>query len=114
MSLGEGKFSAVIWPAYAGALGPDAAEPIFSRDYQRGQIHWGVGEDGQICGNATIYVPAGTWRWICYARYPVQGGLVNVQKLAHDLVIHEAGTIDLHRITEGDVRPLDSDKVAHD
>ena len=110
----EGTFAAVIWPTYAGALGVDATEPIHHSDYRRGQIGWGVGEDGKICGTAIIHVPAGRWRWICYARYPVEGGLVHIQKLSQDLILTAPGAIELHRITESDVRPLNPDRVARD
>jgi hypothetical protein len=87
---------------------------MFGVDYQRGQISWAVNEQGLIRGRATVTVPAGEWAWIIYCHAPLTPGFVTAQKLAHSLMLSEAGTIELSEITEDEVRPLAPDPVLHD
>jgi hypothetical protein len=87
---------------------------MFGLEYKRGQIFWAVNESGQLRGHTTIEVPAGEWTWIIYCYNQFKPGFVTCQKLAHPLVLHEPGTIDLHEITEDEIRPLNPDPVLRD
>jgi hypothetical protein len=111
---GEGVLSFVVWPPYAGAVKSNGEEPMFGLEYQRGQITWAVNEAGILLGSTTITVPAGEWAWIIYCHSQFRPGYTTCSKLAHPLVLHEAGTIDLHGITENDIKPLAPDPVLHD
>ena len=104
----------VVWPTYAGAVNEAGEEPMGDRDYERGQIHWGLNEQGRIVGHTSISVPRGTkdWAHIIYTHHPTAPGFITAQKLAHPLRLPDGGTIDLLDITDDDV--LNPDKVFHD
>jgi hypothetical protein len=111
---GDGVLSFVVWPTYAGAVQDNGEEPMFGLDYQRGPITWALNDEGKMRGSATILVPAGEWSWIIYCHNQFRPGFVTTRKLAHPLVLSEAGTIDLRDITEEEVKPLAPDPVLHD
>lgn len=113
-ALGEGILSFVVWPTHAGAVQSNGQEPMFGLEYQRGQITWETNEHGILLGRATIMVPAGEWAWIIYCHNAFRPGFITCSKLAHPLVLPEAGRIDLAGISEDDVRPLNPDPVLHD
>jgi hypothetical protein len=111
---GEGVLGFIVWPTHAGAVNTSGEEPMFGIDYKRGQIYWAVNQHGVLRGRATICVPAGEWQWIIYCHNPLEPGFITAQKLAHTLMLCEAGTIELSEITEDEVRPLNPDPVLHD
>jgi len=113
-SVGEGTLSFVIWPAYAGAANEDGTEPVSDPDYQRGQISWKVTTQDKILGRTRIQLPAGVWTHILYTHHPSEPLVITAAKLAHPIVLHQAGYIDLTDITEEDVCPLQWDPVFHD
>jgi hypothetical protein len=111
---GVGTLSAVVWPTHAGAVNARGDEPMFGFDYRRGQIMWELDEAGRLLGRARIEMPAGEWTWIVYCRNPFDPGYVSAAKLAHPLLLHEPGFIELSEITEDEVKPLAPDPVLHD
>ena len=111
---GKGVFSVVIWPNHAGAVDERGEEPLSDPDYQRGQIGWGLNEQGRLVGHVRINVPRGTWTHILYCHTPAQPNFITVQKLSHPFVFSSPGTIKLLDITDDDVRPFDPDRVLHD
>ena len=111
---GEGTLGFVVWPTHAGAVDGQGREPMFGLEYARGQINWNLNEQGKIVGNTRIQVPAGDWTWIIYTHNPHNPGFITAKKLAHPLVLHEPGFIDLMDITEDEVKPLSPDPVLHD
>ncbi|HVQ84598.1 MAG TPA: hypothetical protein VMS84_07465 [Mycobacterium sp.] len=111
---GEGVLGFIVWPTHAGAVNTRGEEPMFTVDYARGQIYWALNEHGLLRGRAIINVPAGEWAWIIYCHNPLEPGFITAQKLAHTLVLYEAGTIELSEITEDEVKPLNPDPVLHD
>lgn len=110
---GDGVLAFVVWPTHAGAVNWRGEEPMFQPEYCRGQISWDMGDDGKLRGRAHIEVPAGEWTHIIYSHDPYKPGFVTAQKLAHPLVLDEAGCIDLTEITEDEIKPLAPDPVLH-
>jgi len=111
---GEGTLGFVVWPTHAGCVNRAGEEPMFKLDYHRGQIFWDKNDRGIILGRATVLVPAGEWCWVIYCYNPYNPSFVTAQKLAHPLILHEPGTIELSEITEAEVTPLKPDPVLHD
>jgi hypothetical protein len=112
----EGTLSFVVWPTHAGAVNDLGEEPMGHPDYQRGQIHWAVNEQGRLVGNVRISVPPGRRDWvhIVYTHHPTTPGFITASKLAQPFRLPDGGTIDLMDITDVDVQPLTPDKVLHD
>ena len=61
---GEIILTAEVWPTHVGFTqvdpgpGPQpVGEPVFSVDYERGQIAWTTMPNGEVVGHATVVVP---------------------------------------------------------
>jgi hypothetical protein len=103
--VGEGRLTAVIWPTYAGAVMVNGDEPMFHTDYLRGQILWGMDNDGYLAGYAQIHVPPGAWTHIIYCRSQFKPGFVTASKIEQPMIFYKPDTIVLYHITERDVVP---------
>jgi hypothetical protein len=113
---GDGTLSFVVWPTYVGAVNEAGEEPMFDRDYERGQITWELNEQGRLVGRARISVPRGPrdWTHVIYCHHPTNPGYITAQKLFHPMHLPDGGTIDMIDITDEDVAVLNPDKVLHD
>ena len=105
----------VVWPVYAGAVDAGGIEPMFDRDYERGQIFWGLNEQGRMVGRAKIIIPRGSrdWTHIIYCHNAFKPGYTWAQKLFHPMRLPDGGTIDLIDITDEDFGLMSPDKVLH-
>lgn len=113
---GDGTLSFVVWPTHAGAVNEYGEEPIGDPDYERGQIFWGLNEQGRLVGHVEISVPRGTkdWTHIIYTHHPTTPGFITASKLAQPFRLPSGGTIKLLDITDEDVRPLNPEPVLRD
>lgn len=97
--------SFTVWPTHLGAVNERGVEPLDDPDYSRGQIGWGLNEQGRLVGHASVDVPRGTWDWthVIYAYTPTGPSFITAQKLSHPFRLPEGGVIRLLDITDGDV-----------
>lgn len=110
MSGGEIVLSAEVWPVYVGfssgdpGPGPQAVcEPVFSLDYERGQIDWLV-EGSEVVGRAVVWVPGGvTFTHMIYLHGPGSLPMMTGQRqLPHPIQLTDKGCIDIYPIRYGD------------
>lgn len=100
---GEGTLSMTVWPMYVGLCAGVIHEPLFSVDYERGQIKWVVMPNGEIIGSAEINVPAGEYTHLTYHYGPGAGdGFVGQHQLHHPLRFSGATIVAVDPINQGD------------
>ena len=107
---GEIILSAEVWPTHVGFANGDpgrgkqaSGEPVFSIDYERGQIQWTAMPGGEIVGRARVLVPPGEYTHMLYLHGP--GSLPMMcgsRQLPQLVVFHESGFIDVDPICYGD------------
>ena len=87
MGFSDGILSFTVWPTHAGAVNERGEELMGHPDYDRGQIHWNLNEQGTLVGHVHIKVPPGhlDWTHIIYTHHPTNPGCVTAQKLAQPL-----------------------------
>ena len=72
------------------------------RDYQRGQIQWGMEED-DIVGRAFIHAGPGLYTHLAYFRGPEGSCMCGKIQLPHPIQFRQPGVIEVYPITNADL-----------
>ena len=100
LALGDGKLGATVWPAHVGAISIDGCELASHSDYGRGQIEWGMGEDGKIVGRALIRLPKGEFTHIAFFHAPTGPSSASPpMQLSHPIRFDRAGILEVYPIS---------------
>lgn len=107
-----GVLSCEVWPTYVGLCEETAPpirgqwflrEPVFSINYQRGQIVWETDTvTRKIIGHARVYVPPGEYTHILFATAE-QGHIVDCKRREHPIRMDDNGWIDIDPIRKSTV-----------